>query len=33
VLDAIHVVKLSADGTKSMEVDLGSELNVCTELD
>jgi hypothetical protein len=33
VLDGIPVVKWSADGTKSMELDLGSEPNVCTELD
>ena len=33
VLDGIHVVRWSADGTKSMEVDLGPETNVCTELD
>ena len=33
VLDGIHVMRWSVDGTKSMEVDLGPETNVCTELD
>ena len=33
VFDGIHVVRWSADGTKSMEVDLGTEVNVCTQLD
>ena len=33
VLDGIHVVRWSADGTKSMQVDLGPEINVCTQLD